>query len=230
MIRILFADDHEVVRFGLGLLLANCPDLEVVGVAGDGAEAVALAAERRPDVVLMDLAMPGMDGVEATRHILRARPETRVLIFTSFSDRDGILDALDAGAVGYLLKDAEPDELMRGIRGAARGESPLASQAARVLVENRSGARVENELSEREQEILILVAEGLINRAIGSRLGISEKTVKSHLTNVFQRLGVASRTQAALWAERRGLVQRSAGGVGRGTNDGLRSGAALERV
>lgn len=211
MIRIVLADDHEVVRFGLSSLLANYGDVEVVGAACDGMEAVAMAAEHAPDVVLMDLSMPGMGGIEATRRILEDRPGTPVLIFTSFSDRDGILDALDAGAMGYLLKDAEPDELMRGIRGAARGESPLSSRAAGVLMENRRGARIQNDLTDREQQILVLVASGMSNKQIGAQLGISEKTVKTHLTNVFQQVGVTSRTQAALWAQRRGLVRYGVG-------------------
>jgi DNA-binding NarL/FixJ family response regulator len=208
MIRLMFADDHEVVRFGLSSLLANYDDIEVVGAAHDGEEAVALAAAHEPDIVLMDLSMPGMDGIEATRLIMEARPETRVLVFTSFSDRDRILDALDAGAVGYLLKDTDPDELVRGIRAAVRGESPLAPKAAQVLVSNRTRVRPENDLTERELTILGLVADGLSNKEIGLKLGIAEKTVKTHLTAVFQRLGVVSRTQAALWAQRRGLAGR----------------------
>jgi DNA-binding NarL/FixJ family response regulator len=207
MIRLLFADDHEVVRAGLSALLANYPDIEVVGAASNGTEAVALAAELRPDVVIMDLAMPGMGGIEATRQILREQPQTHVLAFTSFSDRDAILGALDAGAVGFLMKDTEPEELLKGIRGAARGESPLASRAAHILMENRRCERIENELTERERQVLALVAKGLSNKEIGVRLGIAERTVKTHLTNVFQRIGVTSRTQAALWGQLHGFVQ-----------------------
>jgi len=203
-IRVLLADDHHVVRRGLTELLEGIAGVIVVGAAADGAEAVALSAEREPDVILMDLSMPGVDGVEATRRVLSERPEARVVILTSFSDRDRILDALDAGAVGYLLKDAEPDELVRGVRAAARGESPLAPKAAQAVLAARAEARPAAELTAREREVLALVGEGLANKQIARRLGISEKTVKAHLTSVFHRIGVADRTQAALWARRHG--------------------------
>jgi DNA-binding NarL/FixJ family response regulator len=201
-IRVLLADDHHVVRRGLTELLDGTAGVTVVGAAADGAEAVALSAQHEPDVILMDLSMPGVDGVEATRRVLSERPEARVVILTSFSDRDRILDALDAGAVGYLLKDAEPDELVRGVQAAARGESPLAPKAAQAVLADRAGARPAAELTAREREVLALVGEGLANKQIARRLGISEKTVKAHLTSVFQRIGVTDRTQAALWARR----------------------------
>jgi DNA-binding NarL/FixJ family response regulator len=207
-IRVLLADDHDVVRRGLTALLDGAAGFAVVGAASDGAEAVALAAEHEPDVVLMDLSMPEMDGVEATRRVVSDRPEARVVILTSFSDRERILDALDAGAVGYLLKDSEPDELLRGIQAAARGESPLAPKAARAVLTARAEGRPASELTAREQEVLGLLAQGLANKQIARRLGIAEKTVKAHLTSVFQAIGVTDRTQAALWAQRQGLGKR----------------------
>jgi DNA-binding NarL/FixJ family response regulator len=205
MIRLLIADDHAVVRSGLAQLVSAFGDVELVGAAADGEQAVALCAERRPDVVLMDLEMPQLDGIEATRRITAADPGVAVVILTSFSDRQRILGALDAGAVGYVLKDAEPDELARAIRAAAQGESPLDPKAARALLSARSAASPADSLSEREREVLLMVAEGLANKQIARRLTISEKTVKAHLTSVFRRIGVTDRTQAALWAERNGL-------------------------
>jgi DNA-binding NarL/FixJ family response regulator len=199
-IRILLADDHDVVRRGLTALLDGTDGFAVVGAAADGEEAVALASEHEPDVVLMDLSMPGVDGIEATRRLMAVRPESRVVVLTSFSDRERILRALDAGAVGYLLKDAEPDELLRGIEAAARGESPLAPKAARAVLTARAESRPAAELTAREQEVLGLLAQGLANKQIARRLGIAEKTVKAHLTSVFQSIGVTDRTQAALWA------------------------------
>ncbi len=204
-IRILLADDHDVVRRGLTALLDGTDGFAVVGAAADGEEAVALADEHEPDVVLMDLSMPRVDGIEATRRLMAARPESRVVVLTSFSDRERILDALDAGAVGYLLKDAEPDELLRGIEAAARGESPLAPKAAKAVLTARAETRPAAELTAREQEVLALLAEGLANKQIARRLGIAEKTVKAHLTSVFQSIGVTDRTQAALWARSRGI-------------------------
>jgi DNA-binding NarL/FixJ family response regulator len=203
MIRLLLADDHAVVRDGLRQLLAHVEDLDVVATAADGEEAVALAAAHSPDVVLMDLEMPRLDGSEATRRIVAARPETRVVVLTSFSDRERILDALDAGAVGYLLKDAEPDELVRGVRAAARGESPLAPRAATAVLQARATPRPDHEMTAREREVLDLVGEGLPNKLIARQLGISEKTVKAHVTRIFQAIGVTDRTQAALWVQRR---------------------------
>jgi DNA-binding NarL/FixJ family response regulator len=203
-IRILLADDHDVVRRGLTALLDGTDGFTVVGAASDGEQAVALAGEHQPDVVLMDLSMPGVDGIEATRRLMAERPESRVVVLTSFSDRERILDALDAGAVGYLLKDAEPDELLRGIEAAARGESPLAPKAAKAVLTARAESRPATELTAREREVLALLAEGLANKQIARRLGIAEKTVKAHLTSVFQSIGVTDRTQAALWARRHG--------------------------
>jgi DNA-binding NarL/FixJ family response regulator len=203
MIRVLVAEDHPVVRSGLLQLLGNVDQVEVVGAATGGEEAVRLAAAERPDVVLMDLEMPDIDGIEATRRIRADAPDVNVVLLTAFSDRKRILDAIDAGAVGYLLKDAEPDELVRGLEAAARGESPLSPKAAQALVAARGGRGDHPQLTPREDEVLALVAEGLPNKLIARRLDISEKTVKAHLTSVFQRIGVTDRTQAALWAQRR---------------------------
>lgn len=206
MIKVLLADDHIVVRAGLQQLLTNFADIEVVGTAADGRIAVEMAAVTHPDVILMDLHMPELNGIDATRLILEERPDTNIVILTSFSERDKILQALDAGAVGYLLKDAEPDELLRGIQAAARGESPLAPKAARAVLTARSERRPAQALTEREREMLVLLAEGLGNKQMARRLRISEKTVKAHLTSAFRRIGVTDRTQAALWAERHGLL------------------------
>jgi DNA-binding NarL/FixJ family response regulator len=203
VIRVLIAEDHAMVRAGLTELLGNRDDIEVVGEASDGAEAIERALDVGPDVVLMDLSMPDVDGIEATRRIKAELPGTHVVVLTSFSDRERILDALDAGAVGYLLKDLEPEELQRGILAAARGESPLAPKAAHAVLSARAEARPATvELTDREREVLDLVAEGLPNKLIARRLEISEKTVKAHLTRVFQTIGVTDRTQAALWAKR----------------------------
>lgn len=208
MIRVLLVDDHAVVRGGLAQLVSAAGDMEVVGSAADGTEAVAVARAERPDVVLMDLQMPGMDGVAATRAILAEEPGAQVVILTSYSDGERIIGALDAGAVGYLLKDADPEDILEGIRAVSRGESPLHPRAARELLTSRRtvpGEERSPQLTGRELEVLRLVRQGLANKQIARRLGISERTVKAHLTSVFQRLDVADRTQAALWAERHGL-------------------------
>ncbi len=205
MIRIVVIDDHTIVRNGLVQLLGSHADLEVVGAAGDGAAAVTLCLEHHPDIVLMDLSMPGMDGVEATRQIVAQAPGAQVVVLTSFMDRDRIVAALGAGAIGYLLKDAEPEELIRGIRSAARGESPLDPRAARTMLSAQRTPGPLDALTEREREVLALVAEGLPNKQIARRLEISEKTVKAHLTSVFRAIGVNDRMQAGLWARRNGL-------------------------
>jgi DNA-binding NarL/FixJ family response regulator len=204
-IRVVIVDDHAVLRAGLEQLLAGQADLEVVGTAASGGEAIELARELRPDVVLMDLQMPGIDGVAATREIV-AEKLADVLVLTSYSDAERIVGALDAGAMGYLLKDAEPDEVLTGIRAVARGESPINPRAARELLgARRTTPAATAELTPRETEVLVLVRQGLANKQIARRLGISERTVKAHLTSAFQRIGVVDRTQAALWAERNGL-------------------------
>jgi DNA-binding NarL/FixJ family response regulator len=211
VIRVLLAEDHAIVRNGLVELLAEAEDVEVVATAADGEQALASVAELRPDVVLMDISMPKVDGIRATASIAQADPDVRVVMLTAFSDRDRVVSALDAGAVGYLLKDAEPDEVLEAIRAASRGEAPLAPRAARELLAARSEER-HADLSKREREVLGLVAEGLPNKLIARRLEISEKTVKAHLTSVFQRIGVTDRTQAALWAQRHGVRADSDGG------------------
>jgi DNA-binding NarL/FixJ family response regulator len=205
VIRLLIAEDHGVVREGLVRLLAGVSEIEVVGAVSDGAAAVEMARQRQPDVILMDLRMPRLDGPEATRQVLLDSPDAHVVILTSFSERDEILRALDAGAIGYLLKDAEPDELIRGIEAAARGESPLAPKAAREVLNSRPGSP-SDQLSPRERQVLALVARGLPNKLIARELEISEKTVKAHLTAVFHRIGVTDRVGAALWARERGIV------------------------
>jgi len=207
VIRVVVADDHRVVRVGLEQLLATFEDIEAVGFASGGEEAVALCRELTPDVLLLDLSMPDLDGIEVTDRLRETVPQTRVVVFTSFSDRERIVRALDAGAIGYLLKDAEPEEILAAIRAAARGESPLAPRAAAELLADRKNRPPTVELTARELEVLRLVVDGLANKQIARRLGISEKTVKGHLTNLFQRIGVADRTQAALWAERSGVLR-----------------------
>lgn len=203
MIRVVLVDDHAVVRSGLAQLLTGAGDMEVVGQAGDGATAVEVVRETRPDVVVMDLQMPGMDGVEATRLIVGEGLGSEVVVLTSFSDSARIIAALDAGAVGYLLKDADPEDVLDGVRAVSRGESPIHPRVARQLLTDRTAAPVpEVQLTPREAEVLALVRAGLANKQIGRRLSISERTVKAHLTSVFQRIGVVDRTQAALWAER----------------------------
>jgi DNA-binding NarL/FixJ family response regulator len=201
-VRVLVVDDHAVVREGLELLLGRFEGIRCVGLAADGAEAVEQAVAQAPDVVLMDLSMPGVDGVEATRRLGEAVPDAHVLVLTTFADRKHVIDAIEAGAVGYLLKDSGPEQLEAGIRAAARGESPLDPKVAGALMSTRRDRRPEAALTAREREVLLLVGEGLANKNIARRLGISEKTVKTHLTSVFNALGVGDRVQAALWAER----------------------------
>ncbi|SDS58743.1 DNA-binding response regulator, NarL/FixJ family, contains REC and HTH domains [Friedmanniella luteola] len=209
MIRVLIVDDHAIVRGGLAALLGTAADLDVVGQAADGEEAVRLVEELEPDVVLMDLSMPGMDGVQATRALLGRRPAVHVLVLTSMSEQRWILEALEAGAEGYLLKHSEPEAILAAVREVVAGGSPLDPKAARVLLTQRHQAPVTgtsvSPLTDREEEVLAMVVDGLPNKLVARRLGISERTVKAHLTSIFQRLGVTDRTQAALWAQRRGL-------------------------
>lgn len=206
MTKVLLIDDHHILRVSLSRMLAAEDDIEVVGSAGDGDEAAALVAETDPDVVLMDLSMPHVDGVEATRRIVAAGSKARIVVLTSFSDRDRIIDALDAGAIGYLLKDAEPDDLLRGVRAAARGDWPIDPRAARLLLSGGDAPKGPS-ISAREREVLVLVAEGLPNKQIARRLGISERTVKAHLTRIYEQLGVRDRTQAAMWATAHGVTR-----------------------
>lgn len=202
VIDVLVVDDHALMRAGLSGLIESAGDMRVVGLAADGAEALDLLATVAPHVVLMDLSMPGMDGVTATGRISREFPGAAVLVLTSFSDRQRVTDALDAGAVGYVLKDSEPASLMEAIRAVARGLSPLDPRVARTVLDGRrSPAAVPSELTDREQEVLALVGRGQANKQIARALGIRESTVKAHLTSVFQRIGVRDRTSAALWAQ-----------------------------
>jgi DNA-binding NarL/FixJ family response regulator len=207
LIRLVVVEDHPVVRVGLERMLGNEEDMQIVGTAENGAEAVELLERVDADVVLMDLSMPVMGGIEATRRIVAAHDgAVRVVVLTSFSAREDVIAALDAGASGYLLKDAEPQELLAGVRAAARGDAPLAPRAAREVLSARAEDASKPELSARESEVLQLVARGLPNKRIARELQISEKTVKAHLTQVFQRIGVTDRTQAALWAKDHGLT------------------------
>lgn len=209
MTRVLLVDDHAMVRTGIAALLGVTDDLEVVGQAADGAAAVAAADECEPDVVLMDLSMPTMDGVEATRQIMARHPEVRIVVLTSFSARDRVSDALAAGAVGYQLKDCDPADLLAAVRAAAEGNVPIDPRVAGVLLPDTGDSRPGGLISPREVEVLELVAEGLANKQIARRLGISERTVKAHLGRVFRQIGVADRTSAALWA--RDHLHKSAG-------------------
>ena len=208
MIRVVLVDDHAMVRAGLEQLLVAAGDMEVVGSVADGGTAVEQVRRSRPDVVLMDISLPGLDGIRATAAIRAADPEVRVVMLTSFGDRERVLAAVDAGAAGYILKEADPEELMRAVRAAARGESPVSPRAGQALFDARTG-RLEaaDQLTPRERQVLLLVAEGLVNKQIARRLGISEKTTKAHLTRVYAAIGVSDRTQAALWAERKGLLR-----------------------
>jgi DNA-binding NarL/FixJ family response regulator len=199
MITVLLVDDHPMVRAGLTNLIATTEDLKVVGEAADGVQAVTMAGQLIPDVVLMDLSMPGMDGVEATRLILDAHPEIRVVVLTSFADKARVSDALAAGAIGYLLKDCEAGEVLAAIRSASRGHAPLDARVAGALLPSAT-PRVKDTLSARELQVLRLLAKGLANKQIGETLGISERTVKVHVGNIFRRIGVGDRANAAMWA------------------------------
>lgn len=202
--RVLLVDDHALVRSGLRAVLATTDDCEVVGEAATGEEAVARTPSLRPDVVVMDLSMPGAGGVEATRGVRAASPTTRVLVLTTFSDDDRVRAALAAGATGYLLKDATPDDVVAAVRAAARDEAPIDPRVARALL---PGARVADpgpDLPPRERDVLVRIARGMSNRQIATELGIAERTVKVHVGSLFRRIGVADRTSAALWARDHG--------------------------
>ncbi len=210
MIRVLIVDDHAMVRQGIATFIELQDDIEMVGEASNGREAIARVAELHPDVVLMDLVMPGMDGVAATREIKAQYPDTVVLALTSFVNDAQIAPALQAGASGYLLKDLSADELMQAIRAAHHGETPLAPAVARKLVEGIVGPRAEPEalhqLTEREREVLALLGRGMSNKEIAAQLSISEKTAKFHVSSILGKLGLADRTQAALFASKHGLA------------------------
>jgi NarL family two-component system response regulator LiaR len=205
-IRILLADDHSMVRQGLRLFLGLDPELEVVGEASNGEEAVRMARHLRPDVVVMDLVMPGMDGVAATRVIRDDLPETEVLALTSVLEDALVVGAVRAGAIGYLLKDLQGDELCRAIKAAAAGQVQLAPQAAARLMQEISSPERPEALTERENEVLRLLSQGLSNKEIAQHLALGEKTIKTHVSHILAKLGVQSRTQAALVAVRLGLA------------------------
>lgn len=197
MIRVIVADDHAMVREGLASVLVADGDIEVIVGAANGRDAVDAAIEHSPDVVVMDLSMPIMDGVEATRAVRAVDSGIRVLVLTSFTDRDRVRRALEAGATGYQLKDAEPRDLREAVRSVHAGNAPLDPRIASTLL---PAEKSEQRLSRREREVLRQVAEGKANKQIASALGISERTVKAHLGSIFRQIGVADRTSAALWA------------------------------
>jgi DNA-binding NarL/FixJ family response regulator len=205
-IRLIIADDHPVVRTGLHGMLAGQPDLEVAGEATTGIEAVDLVEKLRPDVVLMDLRMPEMDGVTAISEIKALRPEVHVLVLTTYDTDADILPAIEAGATGYLLKDAPREDLFRAIRAAARGEAVLAPGVAARLMDRMRGP-AEEALTAREIEVLSLVAQGGSNKGIAHQLHISEATVKTHLVHIYDKLGVADRTAAVTTALQRGILR-----------------------
>jgi len=204
--RVLIADDHSVVRQGLRMFLALDPDLEVVAEAADGAEAVRLARQLQPDVVLMDLLMPAMDGIAATQEIRRELPDMQVLALTSVLEDASVVSAIRAGAIGYLLKNTEADDLRRAIKAAAAGQVQLSPEAAARLMREVRAPESPETLTERETDVLRLLAHGKANKEIAQNLSIGEKTVKTHVSNILAKLGVQSRTQAALYAARIGMV------------------------
>lgn len=213
MIQVLIADDHHVVRRGLLFFLKTQKDIEVIGEAKNGAEAVQLVEQLQPDIVLMDLVMPEMDGIQATKKIKSKWPKVQVLMLTSFSDKDHVLPALEAGAAGYQLKDIEPDELVNSIRQVMLGEKiyhPIATyQLEEMIREEENLPHVKNRLTPREQDVLAELTKGKSNREIASSLFVTEKTVKTHISNIFTKLQVQDRTQAALYAVKHGLTEGS---------------------
>lgn len=211
-IRVLVAEDHTVVRAGLIALITSEDGLEVVGQAGDGLEAVERVRECQPDVILMDLSMPKLDGIGAITAIRQEQPRARVLVLTSFVEDEKVFAALKAGALGYLLKESSPDDLLRGIRAIHRGESWLHPAIALKLVRELSGPQVaalEEPLTERELDVLRLVAEGLSNKVIADRLDISERTARTHVSNILEKLHLANRTQATLYALKKGIAEHA---------------------
>jgi NarL family two-component system response regulator LiaR len=211
-VTVVIVDDHFVVREGVRALFETQPDITIVGEAASGEEAVRLCADYAPDVVLMDLLMPGLNGVEATRQIKQVSPRSQVIVLTSYHEDEHILPAIRAGALSYLLKEAGPDELLAAVQKAALGETTIHSRVAAKMMRALQGAEAKEEnpfddLSKRELEVLRLIAEGLSNASIGEALFISEKTVKSHVGNILSKLHLGDRTQAAVYAWRRGLVE-----------------------
>jgi len=213
-IRVLIVDDHTIVRKGIRALLAEIEGIEVVGEADNGQEAIAQADTLHPDVILMDLAMPKMDGIEATRQIKASQPESRILVMTSFAADDKVFPAIKAGALGYLLKESAPEDLVQAIRQIHRGESSLHPTIARKVLQEitHSADRppTPDPLTEREAEVLRLVAQGLSNQDIARKLNISDPTVRTHVSNILSKLHLATRIQAALYALREGLVSLDA--------------------
>jgi two-component system, NarL family, response regulator LiaR len=205
-IRVLIVDDHQMVREGLKVLLSTCEDIEVIGEAANGAEAVDLCPALRPDVVLMDVMMPVMDGAEATAEITAAFPETRVIALTSFVDQEYVRKALDAGAISYLLKDARPDALTQAIRDAVDGRGTIDTSAMKALMASRQDDEVAGELTVREREVLGLLAAGMSNREIAESLTLSVGTVRLHVSNILSKLGAPNRTTAAAIAMKHGLA------------------------
>ena len=213
MIKILIADDHHVVRRGLLFFLKTQKDIEVVGEAKNGLEAVQLVDSLQPNIVLMDLVMPELDGIGATKRIKERWPNVQILMLTSFSDKDHVLPAIEAGAVGYQLKDIEPDDLVESIRAIMRGENTLHPDATSSLEEGlreeENLAHLQHPLTPRELDVLAELTKGKSNREIASSLFVTEKTVKTHISNIFTKLGVQDRTQAALYAVKHGLTEGS---------------------
>ncbi len=209
-IRVLIVDDHVIVREGLQILLSEEPGFDVVGMAGESDSALALAKKHKPDVVLMDLVMPGLDGIETTRQILSAVPSTHVLVLTTFADDQRVRDAIQAGAIGYLLKDVLKAELLTAIRSAAAGKPALHPEAQQLLMKQVSGkdAAPHASLTAREFNILKLIAEGKSNKEIALALHLTEGTIKGYVSTIFDKLNVEDRTQAALYAVKHGLVKQ----------------------
>ncbi len=213
IIRVLLVDDHSVVRIGLKAYLSTLADMRVVGEAASGEEAVRLAGELAPDVILMDLLMPGMDGVEATRQVMKASPSTQVIVLTSYHEDEHIFPAIRAGALSYVLKDIDPDDLAKAIRHAAEGDAVINPRVASRLVKDLHGRKEAavnpfSELTDREMEVLRQIAAGKSNLEIAGVLVISEKTVKTHITNILNKLHLSDRTQAAVFAWQEGIVRR----------------------
>jgi NarL family two-component system response regulator LiaR len=212
-ITVILVDDHSMVRMGLKAYFSTLPDIQVIGEASSGQEALQLVVQHAPDVVLMDLIMPGMDGVEATRQVKKASPRTQIIVLTSYHEDEHIFPAIRAGALSYVLKDIDPDDLADAIRKARAGEAVLNSRVAARLVKEMRGSRADTtnpftELTDRELDVLREIAAGKSNQEIAQTLVISEKTVKSHVTNILDKLHLADRTQAAVYAWREGVVRR----------------------
>ncbi|MFZ2489586.1 MAG: response regulator transcription factor [Anaerolineae bacterium] len=215
-ITILVVDDHAVVRHGIRAFLETQPDLKVIAEAASGQEGIALAKQHLPDVVLMDLVMPGLDGVAATRQVKQASPRTQVVVLTSYHDDEHIFPAIRAGALSYVLKEISPDALADVVRKAAYGEATLHPRVAARVIRELQGLRADQinpftELSDREMEVLRLIADGLANKEIADQLYLSEKTVKGHVSNILSKLHLQDRTQAAIFAWREGIVRRDDG-------------------